>query len=487
MRDSPAGFGPRRVVARRHGLALAAALLGAALFPAGAAAHGLTGRADLPIPTWLFSWAAALVLVVSFVGLAVLWPTPRLEREDFRPVPRWMSRGLTSKVLEIACGLIGVALLLFVLWCGMSGTAIPTDNFAPTFVYVVFWLGLLPVSVLLGDVFSAFNPWRAVGRAVGSIVGSAAPEPLAYPARLGRWPAAIGLFGFGYLELVSSVGELPGTLAIAAGVYSAATFVGMALYGTDAWLRYGETFSVYFNFFSRLSVFERRGDEIGIRPPLSGLARLDIVPGTVAVLAVMIGVVSFDGLSGGPSWQQLVSPVIDFFREDVGMSAKRSLETAYGLGLVAVVAIVYGFYRLGIAGAHTVDPDHSPRELARAFVPSLVPIALAYAAAHYVSLLVFQGQALAALVSDPLGRDANLFGTATWTIDYTIIGAEAFWYLQLAFVLLGHIAGLVLAHDRALVLYGNSRTAVRSQYWMLAVMVGFTTLALWLLSEASKG
>jgi hypothetical protein len=72
-------------------------------------------------------------------------------------------------------------------------------------------------------------------------------------------------------------------------------------------------------------------------------------------------------------------------------------------------------------------------------------------------------------------------------VDYGVVGATTFWYIQVALVIAGHAAGLVLAHDRALVVYDKARLAVRSQYWMLAVMVGYTSLALWLLSAANKG
>ena len=116
---------------------------------------------------------------------------------------------------------------------------------------------------------------------------------------------------------------------------------------------------------------------------------------------------------------------------------------------------------------------------------TLVPIALAYVSAHYLTLLLFQGQAIVFLSSDPLGDGSDLFGTAGRSVDYSVIGANATWYSQVAFVVAGHVTALVLAHDRALALYDDARLAVRSQYWMLAVMVGFTSLALWLLSQSN--
>jgi uncharacterized membrane protein YhaH (DUF805 family) len=135
---------------------------------------------------------------------------------------------------------------------------------------------------------------------------------------------------------------------------------------------------------------------------------------------------------------------------------------------------------------HSVGRGHTTTELSRRFVHSLIPISLAYVVAHYFSLLTYQGQAMAYLVSDPLGHGSNLFGTATSTINYNLIGANGVWYVQVLALVLGHACGLALAHDRALVVYQRVRDATRSQYWMLAVMVAFTSLGLWLLSAAAQ-
>jgi hypothetical protein len=451
-------------------------------------AHGLVARSDLPIPEWLFGWAAAMVLVVSFVALAVLWPEPRLERERWRPLPGEIGRVLGSRVVEGLCGAIGVFLLGVVVYAGLRGTQSPTANFAPPFIYVIFWLGLLPASILLGDVFKAFNPWRAIGRAVGGIAGMAArgdlPAPLRYPERLGHWPAAAGIFLFAVMELVAANGDRPENLAIATLVYSALTFVAMALYGVETWISRGEAFSVYFNLFSRISPVETRDRVVGLRQPLSGLPALRPMAGTVPLLAVMIGSVTFDGASEAPIWTGIAPDIASFF-QDVGLSPQNALELTFMIGLTGTVLLVYGFYRLGVLGAKSVGGGFSALRLARGFVHSLVPIAFAYVAAHYLTLLLFQGQSIAFLASDPLGDGSDLLGTAGSQIDYTLIGANATWYWQVGFVVVGHVAALTLAHDRALAMYDQAKLAVRSQYWMLAVMVGFTSLALWLLSQAN--
>jgi hypothetical protein len=451
--------------------------------------HGISVRSDLPIPEWLFGWAAAMVLVVSFVALAVLWPEPRLQKPTWRPLPSGIGRVLASRPVEIICGAIGIFLFGLTVYAGLRGTESTTANFAPIFIYVIFWLALVPLSVLFGDVFRAFNPWRAIGRVVAWVSRTVArtelPAPLDYPAWLGRWPAAVGIFAFATMELIASNGDKPDSLAVAALAYSAVTFIGMALYGIERWIDRAEAFSVYFNLFSRLSAVETRDGEVGLRRPLSGLPRLEPLPGTVALIAVMIGSVSFDGFTGKRPWNS-ISPDIAQFFQDRGLSPQHALEATFMLGLIGAVLFVAGFYWLGVLGARSVGGGFSARRLADEFAHSLVPIALAYVAAHYFTLLLFQGQGIVYLISDPLGRGSDIFGTADTQIDYTLIGANGTWYWQVAFVVAGHVAALMLAHDRALALYEDNRKAVRSQYWMLGVMVGFTSLALWLLSSANS-
>jgi hypothetical protein len=438
-------------------------------------AHGLVQRANLPIPEEMFFGAAAIVLIVSFLALAALWPRPKLEDDHWRRLPGRLGRLLGSHVLEALCGAGGVVLLVVVVVAGLAGTDNGLDNFAPTFVFIIFWVGLAFASALLGNVFASFSPWRAIGRATGWAVRrrGRTPRHLRYPERLGRWPAAAALFAFTWIELASGWGEDPRMLALAVLGYTAITLAAQAVFGVETWTRRGEAFAVYFDLFARIAPFERRDGVVGVRPPLGGLPRLDVVPGTVALVLVMIGTVTFDGISVGQLWDDLT-----------GDAAFEAPELVATLGLAGGVALVSSFYALGVAGTHTVGGDLSAARLRRAFVHSLVPIALVYVAAHYLTFLVFEGQGIAYLASDPLGEGWNLFGTAGATIDYGALSQNQAWYLQVGFVVVGHVAALTLAHDRALALYPDAKLAVRSQYWMLAVMVGFTMLALWLLAAA---
>jgi hypothetical protein len=452
-------------------------------------AHGISVRTDLPVPEVIFWWAAAIVLAVSFFALATLWPKPRLQDPGWRPALGGVGRALASRPVEIICGAIGVFLYALTIYAGFKGTQSTTANWTPIFIFVIFWLAPVPLSILFGDVFRAFNPWRAVGRGVAwtvrTVSRSELPEPLAYPAWLGRWPAAAGLFGFATLELVYAGRNQPKNLAIAVLVYSAITFIGMALYGVERWVKRGEAYSVYFNMFSRISVFETRDGTVGLRKPLSGLPRVKPVPGTVPLLMVMIGTVSFDGFTNKRTWNSRSPDIASFFQNHLSLSPEHSLELTFLLGMLATVLFISGFYWLGILGARSVGGGFSARELAGQFVHSLVPIAAAYVGAHYFTLLLYQGQSLAYLASDPLGDGSNIFGTAGWTVHYGLIGSSVEWYVKVAMIVSGHVAGLILAHDRAVAMYRDARQAVRSQYWMLGVMLGFTMLAIWLVSESN--
>ena len=469
---------------RRLAVGVAAALAAAALLPASAAAHGLVGKQDLPIPRWLFAWAATVVLVVSFVALATLWPRPRLERTTERRVLA------VPAALEVLCGALGVAAFAVTAYAGFAGTQTATANLMPTVVYVVFWVGIPFATLLLGDVFAAFNPWRAVARAAAWVFGrrGRAPAPLAYPAWLGRYPAALGILTFAWVELVYVNRDDPTKLAIMALLYAAIQLVGMSLYGIEPWTRNADAFSVYFRLFSRLSPLHWRDRVLYARAPLSGAPALDAGAGTVAMLCVMIGTVSFDGLSQGAIWTGTggIAPHLQQRFINLGFSGEVALEITFTIGLLVMVGLVSGVYRLGVLGMQSVRAGHTTPELSRRFVHSLIPIALAYVIAHYFSLLTYQGQAMAYLVSDPLGNGSDVFGTATATINYNVIGANGVWYVQVAALVLGHACGLTLAHDRALVVYERVRDATRSQYWMLAVMVAFTSLGLWLLSAAAQ-
>jgi hypothetical protein len=468
----------------------AAAIAVALLFPDLASAHALVGRKDLPVPAWLFAWGASLVLVISFALLSVAWTEARLQDEQWRPLSSGFSAVVLNPVTQAICGVIGVGLFVVVLYAGFRGIEDPTHNFAVVFVFYTFWLGVVLASVLLGDVFRAFNPWRAIGRTISGgfrlVAGQPAPAPFTYPQRLGRWPAVLGVLLFVWLELIAGGGiaPTPHKVAVATVIYSVITFVCMALVGVEEWIGRGEAFNAYFGMFSQLGPFEVRDGRLGRRRFLTGAPQWAAVPGAAALVLASIAVTSFDGaqegvLSGSIRWT--------FERaSDIGFSLPNSFRIANTIWMLIVFAGVSGLYWLGVRGMHTVRGSPPVRELGRSFAHTLIPIALAYLVAHYFSAFLYQEQAqFTYILSDPLGHGSDLFGTAGGGINYGIVSSNTVWYVQVGALVVGHVVALTLAHDRALAVYDNVRHASRSQYFMLAVMVCFTCFGLFLLSQAN--
>ena len=466
-------------------------MLGDALSSVG---HVVVARDDLPIPEWLFAWGAAAVLIVTFYVLSVAWHESRFEDTRWRPIRGVFGSMFTSRLAEILAGAVGVFLLWLVIWSGLRGTEAPDRNFSLTFVFITVWVGMVFVSALFGDVFRAFNPWRAIARAVGGlfklIARQSPPPPMTYPERFGRWPAVAGVLAFAWLELVyaqtgfQAVGLTPNTVAIAVLAYTAYTFVAMTLFGSEKWLDRGEFFSVFFGMFATLSPFEARDRRLGVRRALS--ATTNWVPeakGSLALVLVAIGATTFDGASEGVLFDPINS-VADWFSAAGPVWSARISNTLF---MAISVGFVFSLFWAGIYGMHTVRGSESTRSLGHAFAHAFIPIALAYFVAHYFSVLFFLEQAqFTFLLSDPLGDGSDIFGTAGSGIDYSSIGSEMIWYIQVGALVLGHAIALVLGHDRAIKIYGDSRIAARSQYWMLALMVGFTSLGLFLLTQANQ-
>jgi hypothetical protein len=457
-------------------------------------AHALVARGDLPIPAWLFAWGASIVLIVSFFALSAAWREPRFEEERWRPLGAGLSRVLLSLPAQILCGGIGVFLLGVSIYAGLKGTEAPDRNFALTFLFVTAWLGIPLFSVVFGDVFRPLNPWRAVGRVVGGAFTQVAGQRsahLAYPEALGRWPAAVGLLAVVWLEVVYgasggvAVGLSPHAAGVAALVYSFYTLAMMAVFGVEKWCQTGEVFSVYFGMFSELGSFGVKDGRLGRRRPLSAATHWATVPGSAAMVIASIATTSFDGAQEG----MFNGAIVQTFEwlADAGLSLTASLRLSATIFMLICFAGVALIYMIGVRGMATVGGAPPVKKLRMGFAHTLIPIAFAYLVAHYFSLFVFQEQAqFTYLLSDPLGTaTTDLFGTASGGINFKVLSANAIWYVQVGALVVGHVVGLTLAHDRATAYWGDYRQATRSQYWMLAVMVAFTCFGLYLLSESN--
>ncbi|HEU5157913.1 MAG TPA: hypothetical protein VFU43_13030 [Streptosporangiaceae bacterium] len=420
----------------------------------GVLAHGVGGRQDLPIPLSFLLVGAGLAVVVSFVTLGVLWRSARFRSEEGRAIPAPLQRLADHRATRAALRLAGLLVAVATFYAAAFGPP-AAANPAPWTIYILFWVGLVPLSLLFGPVWKLLNPLRTIYRAIALPTGGT--PLLRLSPRIGYWPAAAGLFAFTWLELVAPDPDEAVTLIVWFAVYSMAMLVGAALYG-EGWFDRGDAFEVYSGLIGRLAPLGRRRDgRLALRNPFKGLAATPEGAGLVAVVCVMLGSTAYDGFSRTVFWVNL---------QQSGPLPRTLTGT---LGLAAFVLFVALTYRLATWQA-------GPGTLAH----SLIPIAVGYLIAHYFSLLVFGGQQAAIIWSDPLDNGANLFGTATLTVDYSLLGVTAIAVIRAGAVVAGHIGGVFAAHDRAIAVLPRDR-ALTGQLPLLALMVGYTVGGLTLL------
>jgi hypothetical protein len=456
-----------------------AAVIGA--IPATAQAHGIQGRADLPVPLTAFYWAASIVLVVSFVGLAAGWKQPLLAG--------WLNRwhrevqpGRAALALLAAGRVASVGILVLVILTALFGSTTLNANFAPIWIFVVWWIGIALLSATIGDGWRALHPIAAIARWMN------VEARTTYPVRYGMWPAFALLALFTWLELVYPTAANVRMLGVLVIAWAVMSFIAMLRWGIDPVLDNVEPFSAYTRVIGRLGVFGLRDDgSLERRPIVLGVLRQGPVAGLAAFTGLLIGSVSYDGLSRTLWWKQRVSEATVRLVER-GIEARHAQLVFGTIGLVMMITLAVLAFVAAAWCARKVGSLPARSRFgtsAQAFAPSLVPIAFAYVVAHYFSFFWFQSQNIIRLASDPFGRGWDLLGTAGFEVSYETLSANAIWAVQVGAIVIGHVVALVLAHDRALEIEHDEAAArgVLSQWPMLALMVLYTIGGLYFLSE----
>ena len=510
------------------------AALMAVIFPFAppAYAHGFGERYDLPLPLTYFVFAGAAAVAFSFVvvGLFVRGQHdgsgyPRLNFFRLTPVQLILA-GPVTWFLRAA----SLFLFFLVIATGLLGSERPVSNLTPTFVWIIWWVGMGFVVSLLGNLWAVVNPWKILFGLAEAVFHRFNPEweltlGMDYAERVGVWPSVALFFAFVWVENALPEAASPALLAWLIIAYSIVTLGGMYLFGKHQWLRHGEVFTVIYGFLTRFSItevrandieacgecagpscrdesgegdqscvdcyecFEYAGDrELNLRPPAIGLHSLGAMPvGLTALVLLVLSTVTFDGFSDTPEWAavlgwaltqtpQLTSPYFN------GLVIANTL----GLALfpLAFAGIYWGFSAMmGWVVERSSGSSPAAPELMTAFVFSLVPIALAYHFAHYLGFLLIQGQLIIPLASDPFGAGADLFGTASYVVNIAITNARFIWFFAVISIVVGHIIAVYLAHLRANAIYGSGSVALKSQLPMLGLMVIYTVLSLWIISR----
>jgi hypothetical protein len=419
-------------------------------------------------------------LVVTFAVVAVAWKTPRFDpAKPGRALPQWVTRVVDSAVIR---GILAAVAVAFTGWVAAAAIWGPqgSDNALPGVFYVLLWVGLVAASIAVGPLWRLISPARTLYRLFGSRrrrhPDSEARRP--YPPGWGYWPAALGLFAFVWLELASPD---PGSLmAIKTWilVYAVAMLVGAVAFGSK-WFARADPFEVYSVAASRLSPFRRNNatGRVVLGNPLDHLPSMPVRPGTLAVLAVLLGSTAFDSFSAAPTFRNFVdsnSAAIPLVGDSAGGAA---LRTAGLLLFVVVVGVTFSAAARATGG---VSPEQR-RELPGRLSHCLIPIVVGYIFAHYLSYLVERGQETVVRLADPLGRGWHLLGLDPSDVVYFLsLNPTLLWTTKVACVVIGHILGVVAAHDQALRVLPSGHQ-LTGQLAMMLTMVAYTLTGLYLL------
>jgi len=443
-------------------------------------AHGVGGSTDLPIPLAYALIGGVWALIVTFAVVAVAWRTPRFDpAKPGRALPKWVTDAVDSAVIRAILAAVALAATVWVAVAAIWGPQ-GSDNALPGAFYVLLWVGLVAVSVVLGPIWRVISPVRTIGRLLqrgrGDRVGGDTRRR--YPAGLGYWPAALGLFAFVWLELASPD---PGSLtAIKIWIlcYAVAMFVGAAVFG-PRWFARADPFEVYSVTVSRLAPLRRTPatGRIVVGNPLDHLPTMAVRPGTVAVMAVLLGSTAFDSFSQSKGFRSFVDrngAAVPLVGESAGASALRTFGLLF---FVAVVGVTFSAAARATAGVTREQRRELPGRLAHC----LIPIVVGYIFAHYLSYLVERGQETLVRLADPLGRGWHLLGLDAGDVVYLLsMNPTLLWTIKVACVVVGHVVAVIAAHDQAVRLLPVGHQ-LSGQLAMMLVMVAYTLTGLYLL------
>ncbi len=445
---------------RRHLHRLAAGLVGIGAVvlatPAAVFAHALNPTYTSRLPLAVYLAGAATTVALSFVF--VLVRDVRAER------PATTSDGrLPPTALRLALRALGLLAWLWIVAQGTLGGESDGDV-ATLFIWVYTWVGVAMLSAFVGPVWQFLDPFSTlhdVGAAVVKRLGVSKWDPADYPSMLGRWPAVIGFAIVVWIELVLRAG--PQVLFVVLVGYTAFTLAMMAQFGRDAWRSNAEILTVWFRTLGRLAPLALADEDgrIRRRPFLTGLFEPGWALADIVLIALGVGSILFDGLSQTQIWFDLFGlPTV----------ATATLLLLGFLGIIVAAALgVTRFVGVAATGA------------------GLLPIAVGYLVAHYLTYLLVDGQRIVIAISDPFQRGWDLFGTAFFTPSGAWLPPGLVWTLQLAAVVGGHMLGAWGGHVVAALEAPRSMppAALRTRQIPLAVvMVALTTLTLWSLGQA---
>jgi hypothetical protein len=495
------------------------------MFPSSVFAHGYVERFSPPLPLGWYLTAAGAAVTLSFAvshlisrspDITTTFPSYLLNIGKLRFNSNvYLIAAFSWRSLALILQIVSAILLGITIWAGFAGDQSPIHNFSPTFVWVIFWIGVPIVCALLGNVWRLLNPWENIFKAFEAtyaiVPAIRTHSPLTqYKAGWGVWPAIILFLMFAWIENIYPDAIVPSHLATVVVIYSIITWTGMFLFGREIWLYYGDPFSVLFRLLSRCSIVEpcvsssaycqdcpelcQNSDEecrdcvtcfmrsswklrgFRLRVFGSGVTQRTNTSSTVTFFVVLVlSTMTVDGFFATTIWSDLRRQLLTLLPNItvIGSVAFLAAPILFYLVYQIFMILTVRMGRLSETGEST----------GRMFAITLLPIAVSYHIAHYHYFLLVQGQTIIPLISDPLGLGWDLLGTTDYRINMAVLAPHASWLFTVIIIVAGHIIAVYAAHSIARRQFRGAASLISGQTAILGLMTGYTVLSLWVMGQ----
>ena len=448
-------------------------------------AHGFGERYDLPIPFIFFLIGAGLTIIFSFFLLLLFYNQKDKANKFKSPIILNQNtlNNIPFKIIKPFIKTTSVFIFVLIILTGYIGSNNPIENFSAPMIWIIWWVGFGIITPIIGNFWKILNPIKII---FSFMVENIIKQPkflntglFTYPKQLDVWPIIFSFLLFSWFENVGN-GSNPLTLSILITIYSLATITFMFLFGCKTWLERGDVFSVYYHIMGSFGIFNiiqnqnLKTSQISLRLPVLGLAKLK-TPNLPFVIfhIILLGTISFDGLSETSLWSEveilLIPGLGRMITESLGIIV---IPTLFFILLWVICWIIF-----------IITKEKTPKTIITSLIFSLTPIAIAYHIAHFISYILITGQLIIPLISDPFGYGWNIFGTANYSLNIGIINAKTAWYSSVIIIVLGHIFSVIIAHIKAQEIFSKNSIVIKSQLPFLILMIFYSALSLWIISQ----
>ena len=445
-------------------------------------AHSIDERYDLPLPLNFFVFGSALVVLISFIGVLLIFTKPTIQTRF--PIVLWrnINNPLLLNISKFILQILSALLFFVVLGACFLGDTNPLQNLAPNFIWMTWWLGLSLFISIFGNVWPLLNPWLNIYLFIQQLISTPQPKVIPLPTPIFSWNslflATLFLFVWSWLEVVYPVAFVPYRIGYLILIWSCISFLGIFLIGKNRWLQHIDFFSIYFNYLGKFSLFTYSQSQkaLLLRPWGMGLIKSNSEQspsGQAGFIIAMLTTVLFDGLHGNQMWVLFEKPFEQLIPKSMDING-------YWIGTVGLLltwCIFYLIYQMTCYLSKKMCPSVNVKYLANDLAPSLIPIAIAYLIAHNFSSFMIQVQNIIFLISDPFNLGWDLFHTKNFRPNIALMEAGFTWYLAVGSIVIGHILAILICHLIIL-----QKTSSKKEIFYLSMPMTITMIILTMMS-----